>query len=78
MATERATRMREADKQILLVLRRDRVQYPALLAAETGLHLPLVERRCDALESRDLIEPVTGEVLYRLTERGRRAASEES
>jgi len=47
--------------------------YPALIASNTGLHIPLVERRCRRLETLGLIEPASSEVIYRLTDCGRRA-----
>ena len=46
-------------------------EYPALIASHTGLHIPLVDRRCKRLEATGFIEPVSNEVIYRLTDRGR-------
>ena len=60
-----------ADRRILQHLTESGADYPALIASNTGLHIPLVERRCAALEAAGLIESVTGEVLYRITEYGR-------
>lgn len=76
MSIELPAWMEDADEQILYILRRDRVQYPALIAGETGAHMPLIERRCRRLESEGLIEPVSGEVVYRLTDRGRAVIDE--
>ncbi len=59
-----------ADHRILQYLRGG-PEYPALLASHTGLHIPLVERRCKRLEAIGLLEPVSNEVIYRLTDRGR-------
>jgi len=64
-------RLTAADHRILQYLA-DGAEYPALIASHTGLHIPLVDRRCRRLEAIGLIEPVSNEVIYRLTERGRR------
>jgi len=60
-----------ADRRILQYLSTSSADYPALIASNTGLHVPLVERRCLVLETAGLLEPVSGEVIYRLTDRGR-------
>ena len=60
-----------ADRRILQYLTASSADYPALIASNTGLHVPLVERRCRVLEAADLLEPVSGEIIYRLTDRGR-------
>lgn len=60
-----------ADRRILRHLSASGADYPALIASNTGLHIPLVERRCLALEAAGLLEPASGEVLYRLTDYGR-------
>lgn len=60
-----------ADWRILQYLSSAGADYPALIASNTGLHIPLVERRCDALEAAGLVELVSDEILYRLTEYGR-------
>ncbi len=62
-----------ADHRILQYLA-DGADYPALIASNTGLHIPLVERRCKRLETLGLIEPASSEVIYRLTDRGRQLA----
>jgi len=66
-----------ADQRILQHLSTAGADYPALIASNTGLHIPLVERRCEALAAADLLEPVTGEVIYRVTEYGRHVARSE-
>lgn len=48
-------------------LRDERPEYPAIIANRTGMHAPYVERRCETLVDRGLIEAVSGEVVYRLT-----------
>ncbi|MFB6165425.1 MAG: DUF2250 domain-containing protein [Haloarculaceae archaeon] len=64
--------MRSADEQILRHLRDERPDYLALVANRLGMHLGYVERRCEVLVKHGLVEPVTGEVVYRITERGER------
>ncbi|WP_253736473.1 DUF2250 domain-containing protein [Halohasta salina] len=63
-----------ADRRILAYLAVSGADYPALIASNTGLHVPLVERRCLVLEAAGLLEPVSGEVIYRLTAYGRSVA----
>ena len=67
-------KLRTADRRIIGYLADTNVEYPALIASHTGLHVPLVERRCRLLAAAGLLEPVSDEVLYRLTERGRSLA----
>lgn len=67
------TDLSDADEQILRHLTKTGVDYPALVAANTGLHIPLVERRMATLEERGFIEAATAERIYRVTEGGRRA-----
>jgi len=62
--------MTDADARVLEYLQESGADYPALIASNTGLHVPLVERRCDALEDRGLLEPVSDETVYRITDRG--------
>lgn len=76
MNVEMPTWMEKTDERILHILRRERVQYPALIAGEVGAHMPVIERRCQRLESNGLIEPVSGEVVYRLTDRGQTVVDE--
>ncbi len=66
----------DADRRILRHLSTTKADYPALIASNTGLHIPLVERRCAALDEDGLLELVSGEVLYRITDYGRTAAHE--
>jgi predicted transcriptional regulator len=67
-----ATWMRPADEPILRFLDDAGVEYPAIVANRTGIHTPYVERRLEVLAERGLVEQVSGEVVYRVTERGRR------
>ncbi|AQL41362.1 hypothetical protein BV210_00920 [Halorientalis sp. IM1011] len=62
--------MRPADERILRQLRDERPDYLALVANRLGMHLRYVERRCSVLVDHGLVEPVSGEVVYRTTERG--------
>jgi len=66
--------LRPADEAILDFLDGEGVEYPAIVAHRTGIHVPYVERRCAVLAERGLLERVSGEVVYRVTERGRRHA----
>jgi DNA-binding IclR family transcriptional regulator len=62
--------MRSVDQDILAALERAQPEYIPLLANRLGLHLSYVERRCDRLADHGFIEPVSDEVVYRLTPRG--------
>jgi DNA-binding IclR family transcriptional regulator len=64
--------MRAADERILRQLQEEQPEYLALVANRLGMHLRYVERRCDVLVEHGLVEPVSGEVVYRTTERGER------
>ena len=66
-----------ADERVLRHLRESGADYPALVAANTGLHIPLVERRIVTLEERGFVEAATGERIYRITEAGRDALAGE-
>lgn len=62
--------VRPADRQILEFLADRRADYPALIASRIGVHVPYVERRCEALADGGLLEAVTEEVVYRITDAG--------
>jgi len=62
--------LRPADEKILRHLRDERPDYLALVANRLGMPLGYVQRRCSILVDRGLVEPVSGEVIYRTTERG--------
>jgi len=64
------TWVRPADRQILERLHGCHTDYPALIASRLGIHTPYVERRCAVLEEHGLIEAVSEEVVYRITDRG--------
>jgi DNA-binding IclR family transcriptional regulator len=63
--------MHRADVAILDYLHAERLDYVPLVASHLGLHLSYAEARCETLAERGLVEPVSEEVVYRLTERGR-------
>ena len=67
------TELSDADERVLRHLADTSADYPALVAANTGLHIPLVERRMATLAERGFVEVATAERLYRITEAGRRA-----
>ncbi|WP_435062309.1 DUF2250 domain-containing protein [Halobaculum sp. EA56] len=67
------TELSDADERVLCHLADTSADYPALVAANTGLHIPLVERRMATLAERGFVEVATAERLYRITEDGRRA-----
>ncbi|PSQ07493.1 DUF2250 domain-containing protein [Halobacteriales archaeon QS_6_71_20] len=73
-----STSLSDADERVLRHLERAGADYPALVAANTGLHIPLVERRVAALADRGLVEAATAEEIYRVTDAGRRALAPDS
>lgn len=72
------TDLSDADERVLRHLDGSSADYPALVAANTGLHIPLVERRMATLAERGFVEAVTDEQIFRITERGRRALAVET
>lgn len=68
----------DADERVLRHLADATADYPALVAANTGLHIPLVERRIATLEERGFLEAATGERIYRITSAGRDALAGET
>lgn len=63
-------RLRPADAAILDHLTDARADYDLLIAHEAEIEPELAERRLRGLASRDLVERVSAEVVYRITERG--------
>jgi predicted transcriptional regulator len=59
-----------ADVAILEYLSRERADYDLLIAQGAGLLPEYAEERFDTLTERGLIEPVSAETVYRITERG--------
>ncbi|UIO99591.1 DUF2250 domain-containing protein [Halobaculum sp. CBA1158] len=72
------TSLSDADERVLRHLSGTGVDYPALVAANTGLHIPLVERRLATMEERGFVEAATGERIYRITDAGTAALSDGS
>lgn len=72
-ATGQPAWSRPADRAILEFLVDQRAEYPAIVANRTGMHTTHVEKRCAELAERGLLEAVSGEIVYRVTDAGRRA-----
>lgn len=64
--------LRPADHRILEHLRDNPPDYIPLIANRLGMNLSYAERRCDVLIEEGLMEPVTNEKIYRLSDRGER------
>ena len=62
--------MHSADTAILEDLGRSQPDYLPLVANRIGMHLDYVDGRCERLVERGLVTRVTGEAVYRLTDRG--------
>ena len=62
-----------SDERVLAYLDDAGTDYPAFVASNTGLYVDHVESRLDALEALGLVARVTGETVYRITDRGRDA-----
>lgn len=62
--------LNSTDERVLAYLADSGADYPALIASNTGLHAPHVERRVDALADAGLVEAVSDETIYRITAAG--------
>lgn len=62
--------MRAADEDILRELTESGPEYLALVANRRGMHLGYVERRTEELVEYGLVEQVSEEVVYRVTDLG--------
>lgn len=62
--------MHSADTVILDALRRTQPEYVPIVANRLGMHLDYVDGRCRRLVECGLMEQVTGEAVYCLTDRG--------
>lgn len=71
MSDRVSERLAAADAAILTTFRIESVQYPALVASRSGLHIPYAEQRCQSLVTHGLLERDSDEVAYRLTADGR-------
>ncbi len=67
-----------SDERILAYLDDAGTDYPAFIAGNTGLYITHVDERLDALEVTGLIERVTDETVYRITDAGRGTLCEDS
>jgi len=63
-------RLHPLDATVLVHLSEERLDYPTCIAARYEVPPADVRRRCEALAERDLVEPVSREVVYRLTDAG--------
>jgi|GEM_PF-339149 len=71
--------MQPGDEAILEFLLTNPPEYAPLIAGRIGMHHTNVERRCRVLADHGLLEAVSEEVVYRLTDRGERLlAADES
>lgn len=61
-----------ADERILRHLRENPPDYVALVANRLGMHHGYVERRVETLVEHDMVEPVSAEAVYVVTDRGER------
>lgn len=67
-----------ADERILRYLEEHPPDYVPLIANRLGMHLGYVERRVEALVDHGLVEPISGESIYAVTERGERFLADEA
>ncbi|WP_435098246.1 DUF2250 domain-containing protein [Halorubrum sp. N11] len=65
------------DERVLAYLDDVGSDYPAFVASNTGLYVDHVESRLDALDAAGLVEQVTGEEVFRITDAGRDALRED-
>ncbi|MEF8853068.1 MAG: hypothetical protein V5A44_04800 [Haloarculaceae archaeon] len=63
-------RMRPTDTVILEHLSERGIDYPEVIAAKRAFGPDRASRRAEDLADRGLVEPVSREVVYRITERG--------
>lgn len=69
----RTDSLRTADEQLLGYLAENPPDYVPLIANRLGMHLGYAERRVEALVEAGLVEAVSNESIYTITERGQRA-----
>lgn len=62
--------MSPADERILSYLIEHPPDYVPIVASRLGMHLAYVERRIEALVELGLVQPVSEEVIYTITDRG--------
>ena len=66
-----------SDERILAYLEDVGTDYPAFISGNTGLYATHVDDRLHTLAAAGLVERVTGESIYRLTDSGRHALHED-
>ena len=66
-----------SDERILAYLDDVGADYQAFVSGNTGLYAAHVGKRLDALAAAELVEQVTGESVYRVTDAGRDALRED-
>lgn len=67
----RSNRTSNVDLAVLSDLATERMDYPTLIANRCGIHEGSVERACERLTAKGLLERTSEETTYRITERGR-------
>lgn len=65
-------RLHPVDVAVLRHLTDAGVDYPTCIAFRRDIDPGTVERRCERLAAADLVEPVSHEVVYRITQAGQR------
>lgn len=65
--------LRTADEQLLQYFVDHPPDYVPLVSNRLGIHLGYAERRVETLVEHGLLEPVTNESIYTITDAGRRA-----
>ncbi|MGQ3329620.1 MULTISPECIES: DUF2250 domain-containing protein [Halorubrum] len=73
----RSAALTRTDERVLAYLDDAGTDYPAFVASNTGLYVDHVESRLDALDASGLVEQVTGEEVFRVTDAGRDALRED-
>jgi len=66
----RHVKIRRTDAAILQHLARERLSYPTVAAVDLGIDPAEARRRCEKLADEEFVEPVSAEVVYRITDRG--------
>ncbi|MBX0293809.1 DUF2250 domain-containing protein [Haloarcula nitratireducens] len=80
MAQSHAQSLPSADSKLLETLAETAPEYPTVAASRCPVSLEEARERCERLATAGLLERVTAEPVYRVTEDGRRvvAAAEET
>lgn len=66
-----------ADERIVRYLCDHPPDYVPLIANRLGMHLGYVERRVETLVEHGLVEPISGESIYAVTDQGEQYLAEE-